>query len=273
MRFISLVLLSVSVSFAHADVFSSQEVQEWTKSAIERCAPSEHPPIYQSDFKWGMNFLEAAEAFGKMYISPQRLQHRIHAKNNTFFGRYAAAGDDLVNVPVRFLYSIKKHIESALALEYAQWVIFPDMGHNHFFVDLKEYKELGDVSHKERMEKMISSSKTKVLYHTLEQIKAMGEDKKLIDDAWTQWRYYTRNIVGDNQGKGTLEIHKKLDEGYNTVGNPPEGYRYWGAGVNVSSNEKGCFSYKHQGRVFHFDVSFYDLAYQSAGDDAAGDEF
>lgn len=273
MRFLILLFLSVSFSFSHSDDFNSSEAQVWAEEAARRCAPSEHLPVYQSDFKWGMDFLEAAEAFGRMYISPQRLQHRIHFKNDTFFGKYAAAGDDLVNVPVRFLYSIKKHIESALALEYAQWVIFPDMGHNHFFVDLKEYNELGDASHKERMEKMISSPKTKVLYHTLEQIKAMDENKKLLDDAWTQWRYFTRNIVGDNQGKGTLEVHKKLDGGYNTVGEAPEGYRYWGAGVNVSANEKGCFSYKHQGKMFYFDVSFYDLAYQSSGDDAARDGY
>jgi hypothetical protein len=241
---------------------------EWGNEAALRCAPTDHPLIYQSDFRWGMSLLEVAASFAEIYLSPKRLQKRFHTQNGQIYGE-VAQGDEFALIPTHFVYSIKKHIETALERQYAEYVIFPDMGHNHFFVDQAEYDAFDGETFADRMEALIGSPKTKILYHTLEQVAALDENQRLVDDQWLQWRHYTRNIVGDNQGLGQIEIYKNLDSKANTVGTAPEGFRYWGAGVNISANQQGCFSYEHKGQTYYFDASFHDLAYSA--DNATSD--
>lgn len=264
----SIIVFTVTIfgMESQATKLDRPEVLEWAQEAASRCAPKEHPVIYSSDFGWGLNFLEAADLFAKMYVSPKRLQHRFfYDQERGFVGKFNGLTEEPIEVPVRFLYSLKKHIETALSLEYAQWVIFPDMGHTHFFIDEEEYESWRGRPNAELMVKFMNSPKTKTLYHTLEQIEVMDEDKVLDTDSWAQWRYYTRNIVGDNQGLGQLEVHKNLTGSYNTV-REYKGYKYWGGGVNLSANRQGCFSYEHQGQIHYFDVSFYDLPYNASSE-------
>lgn len=244
------------------DLFDTVAAQKWAGEAAQRCEKSKAPLLDHSDFSWGLSFADMAPLFDKTYNSEKRLLHRFYFKPGWgFFGHYFTGDEDL-SVPIRFLYSLKKHIESALALQYAEWIIFPDMGHNHFFIDLAEREAWRGLKNRELMTRFMNSSKTKILYHTLEQIRVRDEDKILDPNPWAQWRYYTRNIAGDNQGQGHLEVLKNLTGNYNTV-NAYEGYDYWGAGVNVSANKNGCFSYEHKGQKFYFDVSFFDLPYSS----------
>lgn len=265
---LSLIIFVCTSTFfieSKAADLENPEVIEWAKQSASRCAPSEHPVIYSTDFGWGLNFLETADLFTKMYSSPKRLQHRFYFdQEKGFLGKISGA-DNSLSIPLRFVYSIKKHIESALSLEYAQWVIFPDMGHSHFFIHPQDLEKYIDLPSNKRMEGFINSPRTKMLYHTLEQIQVMDENKVLDLDPWTQWRYYTRNILGGNEGKSDLEIHKNLTESYNTVRDYKD-YRYW-SGVNISANQNGCFAYEHQGKTYYFDVSFYDLAYNASGDE------
>lgn len=252
---------------AQAEDLNRPEVLEWAKEAATRCAPGEHPVVYSSDFRWGLNFLEAADLFSMVYASQKRLRHRFYYdQEKGFLGKYSGFRDDVpMSIPLRFLYSLKRHIETALSLEYAQWVIFPDMGHTHFFVDLEQYDTWKKLPTKDLVAQIIGSPKTKTLYHTLEQIEVMSKEGVLDTDPWAQWRYYTRNIVGDNQGLGHLEVHKNLTESYNTV-REYDGYYYWGAGVNLSASQQGCFSYEHRGKTYYFDVSFFDLPYNASSD-------
>lgn len=268
MRFAFSFIIFFTATFtiieAQAKDLNSPEVIEWAKQAAVRCAPSDHPVIYSSDFGWGLDFTKTADLFSKMYVSPKRLQHRFYYDQEKGFLGNLGGAEEPLSIPLRFIYSIKKHIESALSLEYAQWVIFPDMGHTHFFFHPQDVETYLSLPKKQQMEGFLSSSRTKILYHTLEQIQVMDENKVLYTDPWAQWRYYTRNILGDNQGLGHIEILKNLTESYNTVRDYKD-YRYW-SGVNISANQNGCFSYEHQGKTYYFDVSFHDLPYNASGD-------
>ncbi len=258
------------LSFSHADDFDRKpEVQEWAVQAAQRCTQTEHPVVERSDFRWGLSFLEAADLFNQLYKSEKRLVDRYYYDSEKGFvgDYYSSPGKkEPLSIPLRFLYSIKKHIESALFLDYVQWAYFPDMGHNHFFLDQAEFDSWQGATNREVMSRIMSSPNTKMLYHTLEQIQVMDEEKVLYPDAWSQWRYYTRNIVGDNRGEGYLEVHKNLEGSYNTV-HEYEGKKYWGAGIYLHANEKGCFSYEHQGKTFYFDVTFSSFPY------GGGDEY
>ena len=72
------------------------------------------------------------------------------------------------------------------------------------------------------------------------------------------WRYFTRNPVGNNHGARGLNLIRDLESPMNTA-RDLEGYHYYGAGFNVSANEKGCFPYIQDGMVRYFDLSLFDL--------------
>lgn len=247
---------------------SDKGMNEWADQAAKRCGQGPSEVLYANDVGWGLSFIDAAALYNRLYTSNKRLDHRFYFSEETqaFKAKNPITPRDL-NIPIQFAYSIKKHIEEALRLQYAEWAFFPDMGHNHFFLPQEQYDSWTSLPREEMMEAMIASGDIKMLYHTLEQIQVKDKETgKLDEDPWAQWRYYTRNIVGDNMGQGQLEIHKKLTGNYNTVNDPPPGYKYWGAGVNLSSNKDGCFSFEHNGQVSFFDLSFYDLAYQPEGE-------
>jgi len=267
------LLLSLLLGFTATASTQENEMSKWGEQAAARCSAGSEELIYTNDVGWGLSFADAESLFKNLYTSKKRLdRHFYFSKESGGFVAQSPVVNRDLNIPIHFVYSIKKHIEESLKREYAQWVFFPDMGHNHFFIPVETYEKISTLPRDKMMEAMISAPDLKMLYHVLEQIEVMNmETKELHTDIWSQWRYYTRNIVGDNQGKGHIEIHKNLTESYNTV-RDAEGYRYWGAGVNVSANENGCFSYQHKGQTFYFDVSFFDLPYDpSAGGFSQGD--
>lgn len=258
------ILFILSLSFVSNSIYAKGEVdQNWLKQATARCAPSNHDVLYRNEMKWKMSLSEASELYAKLYSSEKRLQHRFYysASEKAFKGK-SPISDAEVRIPIEFLFSLKRHVEEALRLEYAQWVFFPDMGHNHFFLPQKTYDAISGLPRAQMLEAMLGAPELKVLYHTFEQLRAKDDEGSLLPDSWTQWRYYTRNIIGDNQGLGALEIHKNLTGNYNTVSDY-EDFKYWGAGVNISANKDGCFAFEHDGQVSYFDVSFYDLPYKN----------
>lgn len=263
---ISLILSShVWASGLLAD--KPEEMKQWAQQAAERCLVKTHPPVYADDFRWGVNLLEMADLFRLTYESDKRLNKRVYFSPETgrFLGQTQGTTRD-INVPIHFLFSLKKHIESALALEYAQWVFFPDMGHNHFLIPDEIYKKISRLPLDESREAMLELPELKVLYHTAEQLemtKRVDDKHVVLEDTWTQWRYYTRNIVGDNRGMGQLDVRHNLRDKFNTVNAVPGYYHY--SGVNMSAAQHGCFSYEHQGKTFYFDVSFFDLDYANPG--------
>jgi hypothetical protein len=221
--------------------------------------------IYNSDFKWGLTLPEMMERFDKMYAGPKRLDRHAYydEQKKKYFLPYADAQGGPIELPVSFIDSVTKHIEKAFQRKFIDAVFFPDMGHSHFLIPEAKYKkvyaniptEKSNVFYKT----LFMDPEIKVAYHTAEQLQSLDKSNQPLADQKIQWRFYTRNLIGDNGGEKKIEIYNALDQSKaNTLGSVP-GFYWWGAGFNLSANKNGCFSYKKEGQIFYYDISIYDL--------------
>lgn len=251
--------------------FDSPDTDRWAE-IIARCTPpaDEEPAIYSNDFHWNYTPEEMAARFDEMYPSDQRLADRA---------RFDAEAGELV-LPIseqwggrvvlsrRLVENVTAHIEIALQQGYAEHVFFPDMGHSHFFIPLEQWEaEYADTPIDQIADKytrMMDDPTLLVLYHTAEQLQMLDEDDQVLPDEWIQWRHQTRNVVGDNDYQGRIELLHNPDSKANTARDYP-GYRYHGAGFSVSANVDGCFPYVHDGELRWYDLSLSDLPYQPTG--------
>ncbi|MEO0335151.1 MAG: hypothetical protein AAF202_02075, partial [Pseudomonadota bacterium] len=246
-------------------------------NAKRRCAPAleDEPKVYSQDFKWGYEFQEMADRYKEIYQSGKRLHMRAYfdpAQDQFVFPGETTRGEAYtVKIPTQFIANIGIHLEEGLKRDYADYVFFPDIGHSHFFIPVDFYNEvirpLPTDQKAKRYELLMGHAGVKVLYHTAEQLGMKDkESKELFEDDYLRWRYYTRNLVGYNTGTRKVEIHKKLNEGFNTVHDHDGGdYRYWGAGFNVSASKDGCFAFKtKEGETHYFDLSLEDLPYDQS---------
>jgi hypothetical protein len=64
--------------------------------------------------------------------------------------------------------------------------------------------------------------------------------------------------VGPNDNSKNLQFLTNPKSPANTA-NELEGYKYWGAGFNLSAHKNGCFEYSVNGVTSRFDLSLYDL--------------
>lgn len=266
-------------AFAAVFLFSSAQAATDLDLAKQRCAPQTESDLilYASDFKWGYEIQEMRDRFTEIYQSGKRLTKRAYydpAADKFIFPYESLGNSHKIEIPGQFIESIALHAEEGLKRDYIDALFFPDMGHSHFFLPEAFYEEhirpLPGNAKKARYELMMNHPGTKILYHTAEQLHMKDRDtKELVEDQYTQWRYYTRNLVGYNDGSGKVEIHKLLNEGFNTVRSYPE-HKYWGAGFNVSASKDGCFSFQDkQGNTLFFDLSLEDLPF-SAGPPSSG---
>lgn len=238
--------------------------------AKQRCAPEQDGDlaVYRDDFKWGYNVVEMGARYQYIYNSGKRLPKRAYydpATDQFYMDEYDYnGGRKKVALTDNFLTALRQHIEEALRRDYVQYVFFPDMGHAHAFIPQKYYDDVilkvpGNQGHL-RYEKIFGFPGTKLLYHTAEQLHMKNmETKALVDDDFLRWRYYTRNLVGSLVPPAKIEIHKLLNENFNTVRNNP-GYKYWGAGFDLSASKDGCFPFKTKsGEIHYFDISLHSL--------------
>lgn len=261
---VALAIFSVSVS-TNASTNTS-ELSDFAKVAKSRCLPvgSSEEYVYNDDFRWNMSLEEVMSKFNEVYTSGDRLKGRAYYDSSTdqFILNLNRSQNSEVSMPIEFAFSIKKHIEEALKREYTHAIIFPDMGHLHFFIPEEVYeKEISPISgfeQNKRYNKMLRLPGLKMLYHTAEQIRMKDESNFLLDDEMLRWRYYTRNLIGDNKGERKLEIHKNLEAKFNTVRDYP-GYKYWGAGADFSASKDGCFPFEFKGQTYYFDISLESL--------------
>jgi len=250
----------------HLDEFTPEE---WAEVRTRCTVPSNEPVIVSSDYRWDYTLPEMTQRYQEMYVSPKRLKDRA---------RYDAATDRLLlplpsvwggpaALPARIVKSVSRHIETALARNYADAIFFPDMGHTHFFIPDERwataYQGMPVAETAKRYTKFFEDPELRVLYHTAEQLKTRNESGPL-PDRKLQWRFFTRSLVGDNRGLGFLEPHHDPSNVANTV-KSFEGHRYYGAGFNLSANERGCFHFSHRGQTFHFDISLKDIESEGGG--------
>lgn len=268
-----LFLISLYLFLSSINLFSSTDL-------ISRCfEPSESDPLlYGNDFKWNQTDDEMKALFEKLYNSDKRLYKRAYykAQNDTFYIPIEVPVLNTfknIEISKNFIRNITKHVENALERKYADYIFFSDMGHSHFYFPEKIYKEKFykfDDDKRHLLYKAFTLEPTlRVLYHTAEQLKMIqGQSvhSELIYEKHVLWRYFTRNIVGDNIDGNTLEIYYTGHDDFNTI-RQIDGYSSWSAGFNISANQNGCFPYKHNGKTYYFDLSFEDLPYSSGKND------
>ncbi len=254
-------------------IFAS--ISSWSAGNLnaENCvqeSPSENF-IYHSDFKWGFNLPEMFSVFEKMYASNKRLKNRAYVDQTSgqlILPHNPQQGGN-VKIPSSFPQNVAFHIESGFHKDVIDAVFFPDMGHSHFFIpnskwnDDPKYREAMKGTNREIYELFFADQDLKVLYHTAEQLKMLNENNQVLPDARIQHRFKTRNLVGYNNGSKEIFFLQNPGHVANTAGELPEHF-YWGAGFNISANEKGCFYYTRDGKKFNFDISLYDLSYDPA---------
>lgn len=241
-------------------------------------------PAQHLDSSWWWSIPEMETLFFQIYNSGKRLNHRAYydASSKQFLIPLKSTDLTYKNVvaPEFFIQSIRKHIESALKNKYAEYVFFPDMGHSHFYIEQSHWNtHYSDIVSKNPFDKiaiynrMISDPLLKMLYHTAEQLLTEDTDHQRLSDPHLQYRYWNRNVLGDNQQGDVLEIHfPDPPNSGNTVGGIP-GYKLWSAGYNIHSSKDGCFPYTFRGETFYYDISFEDLGIDPSAPQPVGDTF
>lgn len=244
---------------------------QWAEIAARCTPPAEDEPIvYGNDFEWNYTPAAMAARFDEIYSSGKRLSQRAYfdGETGTFMLPSEESWGGPVTLPRRFVENVSIHIERALALTYAEHVFFPDMGHNHFFIPEAHFEaEYSDTAVSDRSAmyaRLLDDPLLRVFYHTAEQLQMLDENKELLPDPWIQGRHQSRNVVGDNNWEGRIELLQNPDSPANTAHDYP-GHFYYGAGLNLSASEHGCFPYRHNGALRWYDLSLYDLPYQSDG--------
>ena len=242
----------------------------------ERCPVEREsdPKLYSSEFKWGYSLLDIREKYKAVYQSPKRLPKRMYwdASQNTLILPVIESWGAKAKVPSVFANSVRRHVEEGLKLKYVDGIFFPDMGHSHFFVPQNKWKEITRFPTNEMnktYEAFFNEPELKVLYHTAEQLQTLDKDEKPKSDRDTFWRFISRNLIGDNQGLGKMEIHQTkpgtVEYKPNTLGEL-DGYARWGAGFNISANKDGCYAFWNGTEVNYYDLSLFDLEPENRGD-------
>lgn len=265
-QFSTIFVILSAVNVANASAFSEMNsIQELSR----RCLPDSPSDqnLYSSDFRWNYLITEIKTKYFEIYQSGKRLPQKMYwdPAQKTLMVPVIGGGGSPARVPKNFIESVRLHIERAVEARYVDGIFFPDMGHSHFYVPTDRFKEITSVPNEKRhliYEGFFNEPELKILYHTAEQISLLGENRKPRMDRASMWRFITRNILGDNQARGDLQILQTEpgDSGYdaNTVSEIPHFARY-GAGFNISASQKGCYAFRISGRVEYFDLSLSDL--------------
>jgi hypothetical protein len=246
------------------------EGMPWDEIAA-RCTPpaDDEPVVYLSDFRWDYSLEDMEERFWEIYESRKRLAGRAYydPERDVFVMPHIPSWGGEVILSRRLVQNVRRHIERSLQRNYADFVFFPDMGHAHLFVPEERWEQayagtpVSEFS--SRYTKMFDDPSLRVLYHTAEQL-AHTVDGKLVDDRYLQWRHYTRNVVGDNQGLGQIDLIRDLSSSANTA-HDLEGHRYHGSGFELSASADGCFPFVKDGEVLYFDLSLAPLQSETSG--------
>lgn len=234
-----------------------------------RCRPDNalDKILYSGDFRWGYSIDELVARFQEIYSSEKRLQKRMHwdEERQSLYLPLSSSWGGTAATPIKFVESVRRHVEEALRLKYVDGIFFPDMGHSHFYVPNDRWQAITDkpVSEFNKVyEGFFNEPALKILYHTAEQLKSLDSDGQPLNDRKTFWRFSSRNLMGDNLQQGHLQILQTepgtLEYKANTIREVP-GYKQWGGGFNISASVKGCYAYRHLEEIRYFDLSLSDL--------------
>lgn len=226
------------------------------------CAPPSGDEPYVSRSLFGLYHTreEMRLQFDSLYASGRRLRERAYWDAVRAAYVFPRPSGPVVIDPV-FLQSIARHVELAHERGYVDFLFYPDMGHGHFFIPETDWRELEKISDASaRYEKILRLRGLKVLYHTAELVLLKGDDPihgPLPTDPWLAWRYYSRNILADNQGGENLAVLYAPNAVYNTVREVAGHVER--PGIFISASRDGCFSYLKGGAIHHFDLTLGTL--------------
>jgi hypothetical protein len=241
-------------------------VISWSEIESRCTRPDENSPIiYSGDYRWDYTPELMAQKFEEMYQSDKRLFERAYFDEQS--RQFLLPGPEVrggaVVLPNRLIENVRRHIEKALLRGYAEYVFFPDMGHTHLFYpeDLweTEYSSVPVPELSAMYSRLFNDPELRLLYHTAEQLQMLDDDGELLNDRHLRWRFFTRNLVGDNAYLSRLDLLHEPTHTSNTSRNLP-GHRYHGSGFAISANKDGCFPYVVDGVTYWFDVSLSDPA-------------
>ena len=248
-----------------ADGADKDPLFDWA-AITSRCgAPAaDEAHLRATDFRWWYTRDEMLTRFDEVYGSGVRLFERARHEPETgvFVMPHVPSWGGRVELSRRLIVSVSRHLTAALAERYAEVVMFPDMGHSHFFIPQAHwdatYAGTPVPQFSAMYTRLLDDPELRVLYHTAEQLQTHDEAGELLPDELLQWRYHNRNPVGDNRGLGQLAMPRNLDSAHNTVNALPD-HKYFSAGFSVSASAAGCFPYLHGDEVRYFDLSLSDL--------------
>lgn len=237
-----------------------------------RCTPevASDPQLKADDFRWDYALNDFLQKFTEVYESAKRLPLRNYwdPKTQQLMLPYDKSRGSQIALPELFIKSVQRHIEEALRLGYIDGVFFPDMGHSHFLIPEEKYRRdynLPNSQMAQLYELFYADPELKIVYHTAEQLKMTDQKSRILNDRKIQWRFFSRNLVGDNRGEGRLELFQNPTHKHNTLGDVP-GYYWWGAGFNLSANKNGCLAFRRGTELAYFDLSMYDLTSNNTSD-------
>ncbi len=261
-----------SFLFVFLTTVSSQAVAEASGFNLElskqRCTPAAPGElvVYNSDFKWSYTLPEMAQRFREIYNSGKRLDARAYydRKTNQFYLTHRGFNtSNKVKIDENFIKSVTRHVEVALEQKYAEFIFFPDMGHSHLYFEEKHWNDYYSVIPEakeiyQQYEKMYGDLKMRALYHTAEQLHTKSKESGEFYSDHLEFRFWHRNLVGDNSVPDVITIFTDPNHAANSVGDM-EGHHAWSAGYSISSSKNGCFAYKQNGKTLYFDISIHDL--------------
>ncbi len=237
---------------------------DW-ESIAARCSfpDPDEPVLTQSHFAWRQTIEEMGARYEEHYNAPYRMKDRAYwdPDKQEFVLLYQ---DKLVTLSRRIIVNTTMHIEKSLALKYVDYIYFSDMGHNHFFIPWDRwdnvYSQIPIAERDTFYNTLFDDPELRILYHTAEQLDMLDENNQVYSDRHIQWRYYTRNIVGDNKYHGVVDIIHNFSRAMNTA-HDLEGHRYYGAGFYFGAHKDGCFPFVHEGREYYYDITFSYFPY------------
>jgi len=235
---------------------------------LTRCSSptSDEPLIHYDEYRWYYTLDEMETKFTELYHSGKRLADRArwNAKEKRFELIHRSFDvEKIVPITYEFIDSVRNHVEHGLELGYFSYVFFPDMGHAHLLIPVVDDENSiirlpADRQH-EVYEWVLSNPDSRFLYHTAEQLKMLDDSNEVLSDRRIGWRFFTRNLIANNNSSGHLAIYNNLDSIGNTVCTAPDNYYLWSAGFYISASKDGCFSYTHDNKTYHFDISLTDF--------------
>jgi len=243
---------------------AASSAMDWAEIQSRCPKPAEGSPIiYSNDYIWDYSYEAMGQRFVEMYQSDKRLFERAYYDEQS--GQFLLPGRDAwggaVVLPKRLIENVRRHIEKALLRGYAEYVFFPDMGHAHLFYPKElwaaEYAGTPASELSAMYSRLFDDPELRVLYHTAEQLKTLDDNDELLNDRHLRWRFFTRNVVGDNAYLSRLDLLHDPSHAANTSRKMP-GYRYNGSGFAISANKDGCFPYVADGVTYWFDFSLSD---------------